>query len=190
MSIIILKNRQEIEVSAQSANEIKRLWSGYYDDKKNIQIEIGNISTMISEIKMIDISAGSEIKKEQNKEYLQDVEKEYLAMRKEKLLQTPEVRAKNLNIFKLLYWAATGRGHPAEEMIVNVIEIQKKFFAENLKRIYPDPMLFKEMLSGLETNSYSRNKDFISTEVLVRDAAMRVVEIQVGTDMRYASGKF
>lgn len=98
------------------------------------------------------------------------VQREYTDYRKRMLNKIPSQRAQNINIFKLVYQAFTEKLTPPEELQKQVIEIQTKFFEENPKRIYCDPLLFKSLFKGKKGNPH----------------LMRLVANCIQTDMEYA----
>lgn len=83
---------------------------------------------------------------------------EYLKGRDTILAEPADVRAKRLGFFRLVYFGFTGKkseevftpsGIPIEKMAE---DIQKKFFVENPRRIFCDPIFFKPIIKSKRCN--------------------------------------
>ena len=170
MSLIKLKGKGEIEVSAEDALKVKRIFDdGFQDDDTFIQTEYW--SGTKGAIKYVVIDPERQL--DDGLALVRAVDDGYRAYRTDKLLIPPEERAKNLSLFSLLYWGFTGKMTATKELMDEAVEIQKQFFQENPKRICCSPILFKPIIRG--------NNDI----TVFGQAALDIVERQVNTDMRY-----
>lgn len=94
----------------------------------------------------------NKLEKERN-ERMEKYQTDYLAYRKEKLSLPAEERAKDLNFLKLIIYDIK----TTKKFIAQAIELQKKFFEEKPNRIYPDPIIFKELLGSKPLGKYMVN---------------------------------
>ena len=108
---------------------------------------------------------------QKNKDASDNLNRAYIAFRREINSKTPEQKAQRLEMFNLLCWGITKEHQIPEDIKIKVIEIQTKFFEENPKRIYCSPVLFKSLFN-------EENKIF--------NPAIAVIERVVAKDMNMA----
>lgn len=165
-------------ISKEAGEQLKKQFVDFINSKRKDDkgIEIKNISTRLSAIDWIDLDTTT---KDYKKEDTQrnSIDREYSKYHKEKRERTAEVKAKDFKIFELLYFTHRGDFKIKDEVKNTVEKIQLKFFKENPKRIYPDPILFRAMFKHKSTHSED-------TEALVRYAPLRIVTSLVEADKR------
>ena len=132
-------------VQPKNGYALKQMWEKFLRKEVEDQpIEIGSWMGRLADIKSIrevnDAPAkGNEVSDRVHQEYVADIQK----LRN----MTPNARAMNLGLFKLLYWGFTGsdveQGSAIEKWAAGV---QEKFFTEKPKRTLCDPFLFKPVL--------------------------------------------
>lgn len=172
MSYIKLKGSKEnIEVEKEEALAIKRVFENV-NFTKDYPIKTESWSGIKGNIDYVVIT--NESVKQEGNAIIKNYDDEYKKYRHQKLSLTTEQRGKNLSMFELFWWGATGKKEIPEDIKNKAIEIQTKFFVENPKRIYCSPILFKEIIPA--------KKDL----TIWQKGAFDMVERCVGTDMRYA----
>ena len=172
MSYIKLKGSKEnIEAEKLEAQAIKRIFENN-NFSKDYPIKTETWSGIKGNIDYVVIT--NESIKQNGNLIVKNYDNEYKKYRHQKLSLTTEQRGKNLSMFELLWWGATGKKEIPQNIADKAEITQKEFFAENPKRIYCDPILFKDLIPGRgELTIWQRG-------------VFDVVERCVGIDMRYA----
>lgn len=170
-----------VEISdEEKAKKLSEAWEKYKLASKseksdyNQVFEVQGIKADLSEVKsFIRKESLRDRLKKSNTENISRVNREYL--QEHKRIRESNDKHKRVGLFKLMYWAMTGKD-PSKEDIQKAYKLQKKFFGDNPKRIHPDPRIFKSMI----------NINFISSgeaQDRFRVSAMRIVERVVGEDI-------
>lgn len=169
---IMIKGKiNPIVVSFSSGQSIKQDWEKYKQGGENAVFETNDFSGTMSDIRYFCKKSPHQSQKINYQDYKEEYKKE----RNITLSQSPERRAKNLGLFKIIYYAFTGC-NPSEDILQKATEIQKDFFTKNPKRMFPNPIIFKDIVKknytsqGMETHS--------------RLSALRLVENTVITESR------
>ena len=105
---------------------------------------------------------------------------EYFAWHKQQREKPASEKAKNLNLFKLVYWAVTGSKEIPENMRKRVIEMQTDFLEKNPKRVYCDMHIFKNLTKSVVQNSNPEASNRF------RKSAMDIVERSLAEDLYVA----
>ena len=172
MSYIKLKGSKEnIEAEKLEAQAIKRIFEND-NFPKDYPIKTETWSGIKGNVDYVVIT--NERVKQDGNSIIKNYDDEYKKYRHQKLSLTAEQRGKNLSMFELFWWGATGKKEIPEDVKNKTIEIQTKFFVENPKRIYCSPILFKKIIPERKNLT------------IWQGGAFDVVERCVGTDMRYA----
>jgi len=169
---IKIKGIQEPMI-ADDASEIKRKWESYKIGRgKNEMIEIAGWEGTLADISWLK----SINKTNANNIHSEEINREYLASRERILKLLPDIKAKNMGFFRLVYWGFTGQkseevktksGRPIEELAE---ELQLKFFQENQNRMFCDPIVYKPLIRSNRCNP----------------AVMAMIERQIYTDKSFA----
>jgi len=174
MSYIKLKgSREHIELEPAEAKAIKRV----HEDcsaPPNYPIKTETWSGNKGNIDYVVITKDEMTEKNKGNIIIKNYDDNYKKERTQILSLTPEQRGQRIGLFELLWWGATGSKEIPEDIFKKTIQIQTKFFEENPKRIFCDPILFKKFLPHKgELTIWQRG-------------AFDIIESCVGTDMRYA----
>jgi len=125
-------------------------WRLYQEGKgKDFILTLGNWTGKLSMIADFFVEEAAKSNKSFD-DYYEMERKEQLR----KLQLVPAERAKELGFFRFLYWGFTKKD--SKEIKTNsgasiedfAIELQKKFFEENPKRVWPDPIIFKAIIKS------------------------------------------
>lgn len=109
-------------------------------------------------------------KKKDAEKASQEIERGYLEYRARELAKSPYMRAQNINMFKIVHQAFTGKTEPPEELQQQAIKVQEIFFETHPKRIYCDPSIYRTLF----------------TEIKACEPLLRLVESMVGQDIHRA----
>jgi len=138
---------------------IEGVWSGHKSDMRYVLFEKESyVSTVVS-----------------------DTETDYLTDRNRILKQSPEIKAKDVEIFKTLWWAQTGEKSPPEPVLEEVVALQLEFFRANPRRIHADAGQLKNIVMHHAPSYIGGDKRFDWSI-----AALRLVANMVSTDIHYA----
>lgn len=137
-------------VRAENIGDLQLRWQEYKIGRRQNELVTvagwnGTLSDILSFRKIATTRAQSKAADEAHNEYMRE--------RAIALLETPEVRAKRMGFFRIIYWGFTGkrsedvtvRGKSIEQMAET---IQRKFFTEHPKRIICDPALYKPIIKS------------------------------------------
>lgn len=140
-------------VSVENGEQAKLDWENYINTKKNAVVNIGDWTGQLSDISSFRKVSGGRGK---DNKTVESVAREYRANLVNFRKLSVEDKAKRLGFFRLLYWGFTREksenvklkdGSPIEE---KAIAIQRKFFAENPKRMFCDVINFKQLIKSNE----------------------------------------
>lgn len=167
MSHVKIKGKHEaLQITADQAQNVLDMYVDYKEGKMPDQVlQIGSWTGMLSSVHSVEVE-----KKNNKKDYARERAEQEAREREAELSKPIEVRAKQVGFFSLIYWGFTG-GDPSQETIDKAIEIQRKFFTENPKRLFCDTELYKPLLSG---------RDSCDATVI------RIAAAHVSTDKHYA----
>lgn len=155
------------EVSDESGARLLTMWIDFKNKPKSQQqdkvITVQNWTGSLSDIRNVEVRKEAKTQPDSNVEYA--------AYHKMKRAWTPEQKAKETGLIKLLHYGVTRKKLEEEtkEFQDKVYNLQLEFFKLNPKRIYPDPIIFRPLYKGTETIVGSK-----------------IVEIVVMRDMREA----
>lgn len=110
-----------------------------------------------------------EIDHDKANELTRSLNKRYWEFRREINSLSPREKAMRLELFNLLYWGIVRKHNIPNDIKKKVMIIQEKFFEKNPKRIFCDPILFKNVFNG-------QSKSF--------NPAIKVIEMAVIEDVR------
>jgi hypothetical protein len=166
MYIIKIKSGDPLTVS--DGSNLKAKWITFMQNPKsrNEVVEIQNWTGTLSDIKGIEIVTE---KTESNNTF-----SEWLGMKKKRMHETPEEKAKHTGFIKLFHKIMADKNLEDEDMELKkkVYERTLKFFKENPTRIYPDLVIFKDLYPGAKVS-------------MVGNAVLSMLGRQIAQDCKY-----
>lgn len=144
--IKIRGENEGIEVDNDKGLKILGAWNSYLENKRdnNIAIQIGSFHGTVSDIKSI--------RKEADAKTVAPEFEQYIREHTRVANMTPKEKASRGGFLKLMHFALTSKRleDEAQEFKVKMVELALEFFKVNPNRIYPDPIVFKELYNGAE----------------------------------------
>ena len=152
---IRIKGRNDLmlEIKDIIGFQIKQDWKDYLETKKDAPVEISGWSGKLSDIKDFNL-----INTEYGNNEVNKLEIDYRDELRRFRELSAEEKANKLGFFQMVYYGFTEKnsqevkmknGLPIED---EVIKIQKKFFTENPKRRYCDPIFFRPLVKSTSCN--------------------------------------
>lgn len=142
MAEIKIKNKGYIEVGLLKAQQIEKMKKNPALYPAETFVDLETWQGELREITAVDTRVYHDHK---NNHSFETVDREYYGNRKARLALSPYERAKFTGLFELLYKAAN-KTNPSPQTLVQARVLQEKFFADNPKRMYCDPLLFKPLI--------------------------------------------
>ena len=133
------------ELPDESGQKLLAKWIHYKQTPKGMAqdtpIQIGGWTGVLSDIRNIELF------REAKNNLAADTIGEFKEMHKRKRKFTPEEKAKDFSIIKMVHWAITKKKFEEEpqEIQDRVYQMQLEFFKNEPKRIYPNPLIFKKL---------------------------------------------
>ena len=141
MATIKFKGHGTVETDFTNAQNIQSKWETWLQSNRRSDslVKVGNFAGRLSQIESISLK-GEAHAKDQG-ELVKKANQEYAVDREAKLKLSPAERGKEVGMFKLLYYAATGQ-EASENEVKIVEEYQTKYFEKFPNRTIVNPKIF------------------------------------------------
>lgn len=137
-------------------------------------------------IRRVNLRAAGPEKRASNDE----VERNYTEERNRRVSLSARVKSQNTGIFESLFWVYTGIQEVPGWILKAAIAAQEDFFIKNPRRTLSDPSIFKQGLEMLVRRGgnaqWEEQSHHNQMQSLMGRSAMRVIESNVATDMKYS----
>lgn len=158
--------------------------------KKNILSDMVEIAGGVYHSKSIKAIQPSSFRdnsadKERNAEMVEKIDAEYARKREAQMKLSPEVRAKNISLFKLVWFAETGEQDAPEKVIAEVIKRQQKYFEDNPLKSEASPTCYKDLATKKRVNDSVQAKDYVGADGIARRCALELIKRILNADNVY-----
>ena len=190
MYAIHLKGRKEpIEVEDQVGQNLKIRWGAFKNDgARGGIVQLDDISFEMSSVRVIEGNYNPtqtedflESKRAKNVREMREDGINYAKWWKGIISQSPQTRAQNLMIPKLVWFSHTGSYNIPEDIAEAIIILQQDFFEQNPRSAWASPLCYKDLIPHTEEMVQSETP---SIGRISRDNVMRFVESCLSADYR------
>lgn len=190
MSRIKIKGLGWIEgVPRKTAEQILKKWAALKEANSRLYehgLKFEEWAGSYADLSQIDLAENrgndkhGDAQKEENMKYYAEMDQQYRDYKKQKLAEPPAVRAKNLTIPNIIWWAFTGEKELPKELRPEVIKRQEAFFQENPGSMYANPICYEEFIKI--KRDMKQGKEYQNPEPSLVSGALRMVERLVMAD--------
>lgn len=153
--LIKIKGKDKpLVATPEQVEQIKPNWNHYVTSKKDSLFTVdGKEYHKVSSIYSIEKDQQQARIDNRKARFMEEADRAR-EERKAFLKLTPEQKAENVGLAKIIYWGF-GLGNLEESPTdLNAVKtLQKAFYEENPDKMYPDPFIFKKIAQGREMNA-------------------------------------